>query len=169
MKQLLTDIQNRLQAYVPQLAYIDEDWGQMDYYAVGQPVKFPCALINIGTIAYSDQGKGVQTGIGTVIITVADIKLANSSSNAPLLLKQTAWKVYDTIQAIHQVLHGWAGSPFYGPLTRTQVHRRTNDAGINLFDIVFTVSIKDDSAREAKLTKKPVAIQIQGPEIGLIL
>jgi hypothetical protein len=169
MKQLLTDIQTRLQAYVPQLAYIDEDWGQMDYYSVAQPVKFPCALINIGTIVYTDQGKGVQTGIGTVIITVADIKLTNSSANAPLLQKQAAWKVYDTIQSVHQALHGWTGSPFYGPLTRTQLHRRKNDEGINLFDVVFTVSIRDDSARGTKLTKSPVAIQIQGPEIGLIL
>ncbi|ODS78568.1 MAG: hypothetical protein ABS44_21705 [Chryseobacterium sp. SCN 40-13] len=167
MKQLLTDIQNRLQAAVPALKYIDEDWGQMDYFMPNAPVKFPCALINIGSVNYSNEGKGVQLGMATVVITVADIKLSNTSSQAPVLQKQAAWKVFETIGAVHAALHGWNGSAFYGPLTRTTVTRRKNDDGINLFDIVFTTMIRDDSALKGRQRHSPVTIEIQGPEILL--
>lgn len=64
MKQLIIDIQNRL-ASLPELKYIDIDWGQIDYYDQ-PPVKYPCALIEIRQADYSNEGQHVQ--YGTVII-----------------------------------------------------------------------------------------------------
>ena len=32
----------RLQEQVPDLRYIAEDWGQLDFYNDAPPVKFPC-------------------------------------------------------------------------------------------------------------------------------
>ena len=142
MKQLLTDIQNRLMT-INTLKYVDEDWGQMDYYMPHAPVKFPCALININNVQYSNAGDLLQFGLVNIVITVADIKLSNSSGKAPQLQKQAAWKVYDTIKAVVKVLHGWSGSAHYNPLSRTTITRRKNDDGINLFDINFTTNIKD--------------------------
>lgn len=172
MKKLLEDIQKRLQCEIPALKYIDEDWGQLDYFMPNAPVKYPCALINISNINYSNQGKLVQHGLGNIVITIADIKLTNTSSQAPVLQKQAAWKVFDTIEAVHIALHGWNGGSvnapsFYGPLTRTSVTRRKNDDGINLYDIVFAVAIKDDSARKTGKKYSPVSIEIKVPEIKL--
>lgn len=142
MKQLLCDIQNRLLT-LSLLKHVDEDWGQLDYYLPNAPVKFPCALININSVQYSNAGELMQYGLVSVVITVADVKLSNSSGKAPQLQKQAAWKVYDAIEAVVKALHGWAGSPGYSALVRTQLTRRKNDDGINLFDIVFTTNIKD--------------------------
>lgn len=146
MKQLLIDIQNRLTAIVTTLKYVDEDWGQLDYYNVAQPVKYPCSLININTASYSNEGNLVQQGLINVIITVCDVKLTNTSGSAPQLQKQAAWKVYDIIDAIVKALHGWAGSPNYSKLCRIQINRRKNDEGLNLFDIIFTTNLQDTIA-----------------------
>lgn len=86
MKQLLIDIQNRLQATVPALKYNDEDWGQLDYYNVAQPVKYPCALINISSITWSNQGDFVQQGLVSITITVCDVKLANTSYESIIII-----------------------------------------------------------------------------------
>lgn len=146
MKTLLTDIQNRLLTE-PSLKYIDEDWGQLDYYMPAAPVKYPCALININTAQYSNDGQLVQEGLITVVITVADIKLSNSSGKAPQLQKQAAWKVFDTLENVYKLLHGWSGSAHYGKLIRTQLNRRKNDDGINLYDMIFTTNLRDGNAK----------------------
>lgn len=162
MKQLLTDIQNRLKT-VTALKYIDEDWGQLDYFNVAQPVKYPCALINIASVQYSNMAKKVQQGLGTVVITIADLKLANSSANAPQLQKQAAWKVFDIIADVYKALHGWNGASHYGPLTRVSLTRKKNDEGLNLFDVAFSFTIKDVDAMPAQNRHSPVTIEVQGP------
>ena len=40
MKHILSAVMERLQAEVPELQYIAEDWGQMDFYQDTPPVKF---------------------------------------------------------------------------------------------------------------------------------
>jgi len=165
MKQLLNNIQTRLKTEIPTL-FVDEDWGQLDYFMPAAPVKYPCALIHVGNIRYQTLGHKLQHGVATVVITVADVKFTNTSSNAPLLQKQQAWKVYDTILAVYQALQGWtqATPSAFGPLTRIQMVRRKNDDGIGLFDLYFEAAIRDDSAMQPRDIQKPITIEIQGPE-----
>ena len=42
MKQLLIDLQQRLLTEVPELKYVDLDWGQLSYYFPNPPVQWPC-------------------------------------------------------------------------------------------------------------------------------
>lgn len=146
MKQLLIDIQNRLIERVPELKYVDEDWGQLDYYNVAQPVKYPLAVININMAAYTNEGAFVQQGLINIVVTVCDIKLSNTSGAAPQLQKQAAWKVFDIMDGVVKALHGWAGSPNYSKLSRIQINRRKNDEGLNLFDLIFTTNLQDTIA-----------------------
>ena len=46
MKNSLESIQQLLQA-IEGLKYVDEDWGQLDYYSPNFPVQWPCVLIRI--------------------------------------------------------------------------------------------------------------------------
>ena len=62
MKEILLQIMSELQAKVPELAYIAEDWGQMDYYNGAPPVKFPCALISASSIDFETQTVDVRWG-----------------------------------------------------------------------------------------------------------
>lgn len=56
MKNLLEKLQLRL-AEIPQLKYIDENWGQLDYYSPNMPVQYPCTLIDVQQVQYSNIGK----------------------------------------------------------------------------------------------------------------
>lgn len=79
-KDLLLSIQERL-ATVPELKYIDKDWGQLRYE---QPaVKYPCALIDLEQAGFSETGKGGQLADVSVTITIADQRLTPTSLYAP--------------------------------------------------------------------------------------
>ena len=85
MKALLEKIQQQV-SEIAELKYIDENWGQLDYYSPNMPVQFPCALIDVQQVQFTNLGrdmskKPVQRQIGQVSIkiTIANMRLSNSS------------------------------------------------------------------------------------------
>lgn len=53
MKAILIAVQETLLT-IPELRYVDEDWGQLDDYSPNPPTQFPLALIDVGNLQYSD-------------------------------------------------------------------------------------------------------------------
>ena len=89
MIQTIDSVQTKL-AQLPALNHIDEETGQLDYYSPNYPVKWPCALVTIINIDYEDVGKDRskipqqrQMGDAMLSITLADLKLSNTSKKAP--------------------------------------------------------------------------------------
>ena len=94
MKALLEKIQQQV-SEIAELKYIDENWGQLDYYSPNMPVQFPCALIDVQQVQFTNLGrdmskKPVQRQIGQVSIkiTIANMRLSNSSMQAPRRQKE---------------------------------------------------------------------------------
>ena len=54
-------VHNSVSTNVSKINYIDEDWGQLDYYAANFPVKFPCVLIDINHGQYSNLAKDIKS------------------------------------------------------------------------------------------------------------
>jgi hypothetical protein len=157
MEQLLQDIQNRLLAQVPDLKYVDEDWGQLDYYSPNPPVKFPCALIDIFRADWSNEGKLLQTGLVQVRIILADWRISNSSGAAPAGQKEKAMAVRVLERQIFQALHGWSGSRNYAKLIR-QSSLRVKKEGMRQLETTYATQLTDASAMPqlAQLEVKPV-------------
>lgn len=61
MKNIFLDIQNKL-SNITELKYIDKNWGQLLYEQ--PPVKFPCALLDIANVNYTQLGQLAQTAVG---------------------------------------------------------------------------------------------------------
>lgn len=146
MKQLLSSIKERISEKIDSVRYIDEDWGQLDYYAPDHPVKWPCVLIDISQVRWSNQGKHLQTGIAEVAITVADMKLSNTNRQAPAGQSKAAGHIFDLLQQVFASLHGWAPNQSVGPLTRTLTRKISRDDGIRQFEVVFAAQITDQDA-----------------------
>ena len=62
IKTILLAVQQRLAERVPELAYIDKNWGQLDYEA--PPVKWPCALLDIDEVPFSQIGRSEERRVG---------------------------------------------------------------------------------------------------------
>ena len=146
MKKLIADLKTKL-ASVAGIKYIDEDWGQLDYYSPNQPVKWPCVILDINQAAWSNQGEHVQIGLAQVSIRVADMKLSNTNQKAPSSQQVAAASIFDLLTAIHTALHGWTADSANGPLTRTLTRKVNRDDGIREFEMIFSVQLIDDSAK----------------------
>ena len=98
-KTIINEIENLL-SNITELQYIDEDWGQLDYYSPNFPVKWPCVLIDVSDAQFENLGvdiqlnpKNRQTANLKISFTVADQRLGNTSFNAPLTQKEAGqWK-----------------------------------------------------------------------------
>ena len=145
MEQLIQLIQDKLKGDLPELKYIDQDWGQMDFFP-NPPVKFPCALIDIQSAEYSNKGVFTQQGNLMVVIRVFDIKLSNSSNGAPQNQKDNAKKIWTLLRDINKALHCVNFLPKdYGLMIRQQMRRTKRDDGCYLNELYYTVQFHDNS------------------------
>lgn len=147
MKQLLIDTQARILAEAPAIKYVDEDWGQLDDYSPNPPVKWPCVLIDVNTAQWSNEGKKVQMAIVQVSIKVANQRLTNSSGMAPQSQKEKAWEIFDYMETVHVALHGFALNGKTGPLMRTTTRKIKRADGVQMYEVIYSVQLFDDSAR----------------------
>ena len=143
MKTLLQNIQNKLSEVI-ELKYIDEDWGQLNMYQ--PPVKWPCCLIDISDINFSNLGidrtatpQNRQLGKATVKLTLANLKLTNTSMQAPQAQKDQAWLIWDLAQKIHQKMNGFTPDVNCSRMLRNDLKRSVRDDGVQEYFITYYV------------------------------
>ncbi|MRJ09439.1 hypothetical protein EDL99_11320 [Ornithobacterium rhinotracheale] len=143
MKNLLENLQARL-SEVEELKYIDEDWGQLDYYSPNMPVQWPCCLIDIAQADYSNMGKDFgkkprdrQNVSLSVELTLANLKLTNTSFQAPKGQKNNAWQIFEWAEKIHQKLHGFSPMENASKMLRASFGRVQRDDGVQEYKIIY--------------------------------
>lgn len=149
MKTILQNIQNRLSA-IEELKYIDEDWGQLDYYSPNMPVKFPCLLMDIQSVNFTNIGQDFerkprqrQKGVFSLKITLADMKLSNTSLLAPQSQKDNAWAIYDIVQKIHEQLHGFSPVEHCSKMLRASFGRVMRDDGVQEYAMIYEFEVQN--------------------------
>mgnify|MGYP000935226070 CR=1 FL=1 len=149
MKQIILNIQSRLDS-IPELNYVDEDWGQLDYYSPNFPVQWPCVLIDVPNASFSEIGKDRkaipfqrQQAVIEFSFTVANLKLTNTSSQAPLSQKNNGWSIWDLIEDVHKKLQGFRPEGCSGVLIRTGSVRVKRDDGVQEYTITYNCGLND--------------------------
>ncbi|MBF2708764.1 hypothetical protein [Flavobacterium soyangense] len=149
MKVVLKSIQDKL-ATIPALKYVDEDWGQLDDYSPHPPTQFPLALIDIGSLQYSDIGRdrtatpqNRQMATGTIVISIANLKLTNTSARAPQTQKNQAWAIWDIVESVHAELHGIVVGGSAGAMMRTAMRKVKRDDGIQEYEVTYTIGVSN--------------------------
>ncbi|WP_268846758.1 hypothetical protein [Flavobacterium aestivum] len=143
MKTIIQNIQNNL-ATIKGLNYVDENWGQLDYYSANMPVKWPCCLIDVNNAGFSNMGVDQakqpvnrQNAEASVKITVANMKLTNTSFQAPQGQKDAAWSIWDLIEDVHVKLHGFCPERNCGKMIRKTLQRTLRDDGVQEYEIIY--------------------------------
>lgn len=146
-----TEIQNIQTKLLESAAkYVDEDWGQLDYYTPNFPVQWPCILIDVTAANFDDIGKdrkavpqNRQQAIGIVTLTIANLKLTNTSGRSPQLQKDNAWSIWDLINETHQLMQGFRISGSNGAMLRRSVNRIKRDDGVQQYDVTYAFSLNN--------------------------
>jgi hypothetical protein len=147
MKELIRAIQDKLCADTDALKYVDQDWGQMDYYD-RPPVKFPCALIDVQSAVYENEGRLIQQCEATIVIRLFELKLSNSSNSAPDGQKDNAQRIWQLAEDVNRALHGQNFLPAgYSSLTRKEMRRTKRRDGSYQTELFYRVIFKDFSAQ----------------------
>ncbi|MBP4139968.1 hypothetical protein J3495_17995 [Flavobacterium sp. P7388] len=146
-KAVLQSIQTILST-IPALRYVDEDWGQLDDYSPNPPTQFPLVLIDIGNLQFSDIGKdrtatpqNRQMATGTIVLSIANLKLTNTSARAPQPQKDKAWSIWDIVESVHGKLHGVAVGGSAGAMMRTNMRKVKRDDGIQEYEVTYTIGM----------------------------
>lgn len=100
MKEILEAVMRRLKEQVPDLAYVSEDWGQMDYYNEAPPVKFPCALISVSHISFESETWGLRRARLTFLIRIADCPVLTGNMAAPEQHRSRAFAIFDLMEQV---------------------------------------------------------------------
>jgi len=148
MNKVIQKIQEQLGS-VASLKYVDEDWGQLDYYSPNHPVKWPCALIDIQAAQFENKGWDrrtntyPQTGEALVSITVANVKLTNTSRMAPQTQKNNGWSIWELIEEVHQAVQGFRPHENAGALIRQGLRRTKRDDGVQEYTLLYGFGMTD--------------------------
>ena len=150
MNTIIQNIQDKL-TLVTGLNYVDEDWGQLDYYSPNFPVKWPCALIDVTGASFDNIGidktatpRNRQNSEDAILsITVANLKLTNTSSMSPQPQKDQAWSIWTLIEDIHKELQGFNPEAYAGKLIRKSFARVKRDDGVQEYTIMYSFSLNN--------------------------
>lgn len=142
IKEALKAVKTALQE-IPELRYTGEDWGQLDYFAQ-KPVKFPCALVDLEEVDYTDNAPRRQQAIASLTVRVADSQVVSGSFQSPSTGREFA--LFDLLQRVAEALHGLSGETF-SPLVRTGLVRARRDDTIREFRLSFRFAFTDRLAK----------------------
>lgn len=141
MKNTMKLIQEKISS-ISEVAYCDEDWGQLDFYGSQAPVKWPCVLIDLQNGTFSNIGSGLQNGDMQLTLSIADVKLTPTSSKVPNTMKAKQWNILELEQTIHKIIHGWTPDvSICGKLTRIASTKVKRDDGVTQRIVTYSFTI----------------------------
>ena len=145
IKTILLAVQQRLAERVPELAYIDKNWGQLDYEA--PPVKWPCALLDIDEVPFSQIGGGGQIADGGTVEM-----LVSPSAAAPR--KADAYRLIELLDKIHSALQRFTDGTF-GPMFRTQIKKIAAVRAGECYKVLYQTAYTLPGVQEGQSAKLP--------------
>lgn len=150
-------ISARIQALVPDIAYIDMDLGQLEGNSIRPAVAFPCALIKFQGWTFTNLGTNSQVGEGDVIVKLGFAQFSKSDNLTDPMWVDFALKYFDLEWEINMALHGWSPDQFAGVLTRTAADSQNLPNGIMADPIRYRLEFEDHSTKPVITTMSPPA------------
>lgn len=145
MDELLLKIMQHIDAAMPELSLVDEDYGQLETQEDTYPVTFPCVLVGNMTGDWKDLGySGAQEGTVTLTVRMVidcydDTHIGSTQEGAIAERLQMARTLYKALQMKRF-------NKDMGPLSRIKSQDYTIDRGIKVYEQTYQFEYKDMSA-----------------------
>jgi hypothetical protein len=127
MDHIFTAVQDRISSTVPDVKWVDYDFGQLDNFSMRPPVLFPCVLIDIELPECSDMGQLQQSCKCNVTLRVAFEQPGQTNNKVSQRIKDNALAIFRILDQIHSSLHGFAGEGFNALLMRSILTEKRED------------------------------------------
>lgn len=157
MKQIFLAIQDRLSSLVPSLQYIDKNWGQLNLPQ--PPVKWPCCLIDLDNIDYSQTSSSDRLADATISLTIATQHTVRSSAKATT--KADAYDILDVLESVMEALEGWRVPSTTQALTRTRLAKTYSDQSYDVYTLTFTTAWVEQVTEEGQAVMASPSINVR--------
>lgn len=142
MKQLFTTISDRIKSAVPDIKWVDMDYGQADNFELRPALAFPAVLLRL-SITPEEVGGSAQliqaTVQARVVFNPAQVR---TSSAAPGQVRQAALQYLDTADEVYSCLHGYE-NPLYAAFEGKSKTQETRSDGLLVISFAFTTYFFD--------------------------
>jgi hypothetical protein len=145
MEKMMLDLVRTIRENVPELAWVDEDLGQLE--AVENKgdeyfVKFPCALVSVANVQWETLSEGLQNGTAEVTIRVAvDAHYSVTSDRESESIMQQRLQL---AQAAYEAVVGYCPDGCMDGLERKRTMMYARPYGIRVYENVYTCIIQED-------------------------
>jgi len=140
------DICERIRTEVPEIEWIEQDFGQ-DVFDKWRPnVAFPAVLIDFPTVNYDAESGLSQFGEVNLSVRLLVAPFTQSYDDAPIEVKEDALSYFELEQKLVSVLHGWVPEDEYcQPLIISSIQSNNrNDIGLRIRNLSFTTAYEVD-------------------------
>ena len=155
---MLVAMQARLTEQVPELRWIDQDFGQLEIDGQRPAVAFPCALIDFPGSQFSQLQQNVELADNCAInVRVGHDPYSNSNQLTPIDSREKALKYYELENKVYVALKGWNPTFEYEaetydlcqPLNRIADATEKRDDSLRVRSLMFATSYEDATANTA--------------------
>jgi hypothetical protein len=156
--QIFLALQERITEEVPEIIYIDMDYGQLESRERPE-VAFPAVLIDFPDWAFTDLSNLVQQAEGTVVLKLATDPFSSTSNITPDTYKEDALNILELEYRLYKAMEGWRPGTGIGPLGRIRIHSNNRRPGLKVRELTFSCAFQDFSAkRQQTIIAAPPAI-----------
>lgn len=140
---LYLDLQERIKTEVPEIKWIEQDFGQ-DVFDKWRPnVAFPAVLIDFPDASYENLSGSGQTATVAVTLRLMVAPFEQSYEDAPLTVRKGALEYFELEHKLIQAIHGWS-TDYTQPLIRTRLSSNNrNDLGLRIRELQFTTAYQE--------------------------
>jgi hypothetical protein len=162
---LFLDLQARIKNQVPEIQWIEQDFGQDTYDKWRPNVVFPAVLIDFPDANYESIGGTGQIGDVTVSLRLLVAPFEQSYEDAPIEVRKGALEYFELEHKLVQALHGWmpdaehseiytfdpsfdatfaVSGEYTQPFVRTRISSNNrNDIGLRIRELQFTTAYQE--------------------------
>lgn len=155
-------IRAKLKTDVPDVKWIDQDLGQLDWYAPGtRPmVQWPCVMVDFLEADADDLPENYQTLNCNIQLRLGFAPFSSANSVSPDISTEKALQYYEIEQKIYAALQGWTPTindiELAQPLSRRKKRTEKREDPFRVRTFIFTTSYQDDSAVTGTRQEWPV-------------
>jgi hypothetical protein len=139
---------------VNQLRFIDQDLGQLEIDEIGtkeSPVAFPCSLIDLVDLRYTDNSRNSQQGEGILEVRLGLTAYAAATHYYQNPAHKTnALEYFNVEHRVNKALHGWSDDRFFTPLSRVGATTEKRKDNVRVRVLRYAFGFVDNTAMEVR-------------------
>lgn len=149
--QLFLAIQEKIKIDVPEIRFVEQNFGQYGFEDYRAMVSFPALLIDFSNTNYSALQGDIQLAESTINIVLLFDPFSQSYNLAPTAVKEKALEYYEIEHKVFKALQGW-NTDFCTPLVRNDAKSQNrNEIGLRIRELNFTTEFEDWSLDDETL------------------